>query len=86
MPQYVQLRFVRAAFELRPIGFHRFVARVGNFGLQAAVSREQQQAFAVGVQPPGGINIGQSDKLFQRAVFFVRAELADNPIGLVEND
>ena len=52
--------------------------------LLAAVVSEQQQAFAVGIQPSGGINVGDGDEVFEAFVFFVRGELADNAVWFVE--
>ncbi len=57
---------------------------IGDTVLQPAVVSEQQQPFAVGVQPSGGINIGNGDIIGQRRMHPVTAELADHPIGFVE--
>ena len=42
------------AFQLRPVGFDKFEFRAGNPRLLLPVVGEQQQALAVGIQPPGG--------------------------------
>ena len=82
--EYSQFGFVRLAFHLRPIGFFGFEFRAGYLCLQAAVVGEQQQAFAVGIEPAGRVEAGSFDIVFQAAVFFMRAKLADNAVGLVE--
>ena len=46
----------------------------------------QQQALAVGIQPPGGVNTGHVYQFFQIGVFFVWRKLADIAIGFVERD
>ena len=59
---------------------------VGDFGLQSAVVGEQQQAFAVGIEATGRIDIGHIDILLKAGVFFVVAELADNAVGFIEGN
>ena len=58
--------------------------RVGNAGLQPAVAREQQQTFAVRVQPPGDVHTGQIDEIPQTAPTPFGCELAQYALGLVE--
>jgi hypothetical protein len=61
-------------------------AGIGESLLQGADAGEQQQAFAVGVEAAGGVDGGNGDELGQvppAAAWFV-GELAENPVGLVE--
>jgi hypothetical protein len=52
--------------------------------LQAAIIGQQQESFAVGVQPSGGVDAGQVDELRQSAPASGRSELAGDAPGLVE--
>ena len=74
------------AFQLRPVGFDKFEFWAGNPRLLLTVVGEQQQALAVGIQPPGGVNTGHVYQFFQIGVFFVWRKLADIAIGFVERD
>ena len=49
---------------------------VGNLVLQHAVVGQQHQAFAVGVEPAGGIDAGDGHIIGQRFTAFLRGELA----------
>ncbi|MNV86581.1 hypothetical protein D3C71_1806280 [compost metagenome] len=55
---------------------------------EAAVVGEQQQAFTVVVQAPGGIHVGRQAKTGQRRARRLAAigELAQHVEGLVEGD
>jgi hypothetical protein len=67
------------ALHLHPVGFLHLEARVGNAGLQLAVVGQQQQALAVGIQPPGHIHAGQGT-----SPAAVGAELGEHVEGLVQ--
>ena len=54
--------------------------------LQRAIGGEQQQPLAVGVQPAGGINVGDADIVRQAGMLGVRGKLADHAIRFVEQD
>jgi hypothetical protein len=60
------------------------VARIAQAGLQRSVVGEQQQALAVVVEPPRGIDAGHRNEIGERHATGDRAELAQDPIGLVE--
>jgi len=61
-------------------------AGIGESLLQVAVAGEQQQAFAVGIEAAGSVDIRNVDEIGQAppAASRLRRELAENPVGLVE--
>ena len=59
-------------------------ALFGVIGL--AIGGEQQQAFAVGVEPAGHIHTGQVDEILEAAPAPFGRELAQHAIGFVETD
>ena len=72
---------------MRPVGLGHFVPRVGDAGLQLAVVGEQQQSFAVQVQPPGDIDARQRDEAGQGgAALGAVGELGQHAVGFVEQD
>ena len=73
-------------FNLGPIAAPMAKARVGEPLLQPAVACEQQQPFAVGIQASGRIDPWDIDEISQAspAAARFRGELAQHPIGLVE--
>lgn len=81
--QLLECRLARGAFHLDPIGFRLARAWVGQLMLQFAVVGEKQQAFAVLVEPAGGVNTVDGQNLAQ-AVF--ASELTGYAIGLVEQN
>ena len=58
----------RRAFDLRPIDLRELVARVRDARLQRAVVGQQQQAFAVGVEPARGVDVRDLDVVRERAL------------------
>ena len=79
----------RLAFDLDEIGLGQLEPRIGDARLQPAVVGQQQQPFAVAVQPAGGIDAGHIDEVRQRRARGLRClvgELAEHAIGLVEQD
>ena len=82
----VQRMHIGLAFDLHPVDFFHFVAGVRNPRLQGAVVGQQQQAFAVGVQPAGYINAGHLDDVFQTAPATLGRELTQHALGLVQAD
>lgn len=63
-------------------------ARIGEAMLQSSIGGQQQQALAVGIEPTGGIDSGDGNVGGQGlpATAGLRAELAENAVGLVEQD
>jgi hypothetical protein len=61
---------------------------VGEALLQATLVGEQQQALAISIQPTRGIHAREVDEIGQAAPATAgfRRELAENPVGLVEQD
>ena len=60
--------FVRHAFDLDPVGLRLLVARIGEPCLQRAIVGEDQQALAVGIEAPGGIDARHVDVVLQGAL------------------
>jgi hypothetical protein len=52
--------------------------------LQRAAVGQNEQALAVRVKTARGVNVGDRNEILQRAVLAARAELAGNPVRLVE--
>ena len=59
---------------------------IGQPLLQSSVAGQQQQAFAIGIQPPRCIDTGNLDVIGQAtpATALFRGELTENAVGLVE--
>lgn len=55
-------------------------------GLQGSIVREQQQAFAVMVEPPGRAYLRYRNEFGERAPAFLVGELAQDIKRLVEQD
>src|SRR5690606_10320566 len=69
-----------------PVGLGHFVAGVGNAGLKPPIVREQKQAFAIAVQPPGRVNVGNVHEALQCfPTLFVR-KLTEDVKGFVERN
>jgi hypothetical protein len=60
--------------------------RIGDLRLQLAVVGQDQQPLAVGIEPAGNINILDRNELIQRPPLALRGELAEDAVGLVEED
>ena len=84
--QGLQRGLVGRAFDLDPIDFFHLEARVGNMRLELAVVGQQQQAFAVRIQPAGHIHTGNRDEVLEPAPPPFRRELAEHAVGLVEEN
>ena len=82
----IQLAVIRAALHLDPILSPVAKSRVGEALLQPAVVGEQQQPFAVGIEPPSSVNIWDWDPVGKAspAALSFRCELTQNPIGLMQ--
>ena len=82
----IQLAIGSATLHLNPILPPMAEARIGEALLQPTVIGEQQQAFAVGIEAPSSVNIGNGDPLSETspATLRFRCELTQNPVGLVE--
>ena len=76
----------RLALDLHPVGFWQLVLGLGNARLQLAIVGEQQQAFAVGIQPPGDIDAGHRNQAFQPLPAPFVGKLAEVAVGLVEEE
>lgn len=77
---------IRFAFDLRPISLCESVTWIGNPGLQLAVVGQQKQTFAVGIEPPGGIDPRYIDEIRKRQAARLWRELAQHVVRLVEQD
>ena len=84
--QCVQRLRARHIFDLRPIGFGQLVFRFGNAGLQGTVVREQQQAFAVVVEPSCCAHLRYRNVFGERASAFLVGELAQDIEWFVDQD
>jgi hypothetical protein len=62
------------------------VFRVGDLRLQLAVVGQDQQPFAVGIEPAGNIDALDRDELIERPPLAFRRELAEDAVGLVEEN
>ena len=82
--QRLQLRVGGRAFNLHQVGFLHLEARAADARLQSAVTRQQQQALAVGVQPPAGVNARQVNIVLQPTPAPLGCELAQHTVGLVK--
>ncbi len=60
--------------------------RMRNARLQRTVRGQHDQALAVGIQPPGGVDVWHVDKILQRRARAVAGELAQHAVRLVEED
>lgn len=84
--QRFQCGIVGRAFDLRPVGFREFVFRFSDARLQRAIVGQEQQAFAVVVEPPGSAYPGQCNVIGQRGAAFLVGELAEHIERLVEGN
>ena len=84
----IQLRSLRDALNLHPVGAPVAEARVRQALLQATIGSEQQQSLAVGIKPTCCIDIRNVHPVGQTspAAAVFRCELAQNPVGLVKQD
>ena len=72
------------SFYLHKVGFRQFEIRRCDARLQGAIVGEQHQAFAVEIEPAGGIDAGQVDEIGQRALAAGGGKLAEHAKRLVE--
>lgn len=74
------------AFHLNPVAAPVPPGGIGEPMLETAVVRQQQQPLAVGIEPAGRVDARHRNVVGQAgpAAGLVRAELAENPVGLVE--
>jgi hypothetical protein len=79
-----QCLLARTAFDLYQIGFGLLVIRVADTVLQAAVVGQQQQAFAIGIESPGRIYIGDFDIVGQCFPFEMGGKLAQYLVRFIE--
>ncbi len=85
-PQLGERRVRRYPLDLHPIGFGQLEARIRESLLQSAVVGEQQQPFAVAVQPPGRVDPRNRDKPRQGSARLAIGELAQHAVGFVQRD
>ncbi len=76
----------RRALDLRPVDLRKLELRARDARLQGAVVRQQQQPFAVRVEPAGGIYRRNLDEIGERLLAGLRRELAGHAEGFVEGD
>jgi hypothetical protein len=72
------------AFHLGPIDLGQLRARSGDAIYKGPVVGEEQQAFAVPVQPAGGIDAGHVDIILEAGLAALGGELREHAVGLVE--
>jgi hypothetical protein len=72
--------------DLRPVGLGQLVAWIAQFMLQVSVVGEQQQSFAVAVEPARGIDARRLDVVGEGRATFLVGELGQHPVGLVEQN
>ena len=77
---------IRHSFDLDPVGFLQFTARMGNSVLQCAIRGQEQQALAVGIETPGRIDIGHFDEVSETRVLGMPGKLAHGAKWLIEGD
>ncbi|CAM2149065.1 protein of unknown function [Pararobbsia alpina] len=75
-----------SAVDLRPVAFDKFVTGFGDARLQGAVVGQQEEPFAVGVEPSRRIDTWHVDVRGKRGPRFVRRELADRAKRFVQSD
>ncbi|MNR33703.1 hypothetical protein D3C85_1513960 [compost metagenome] len=78
--------FTRLAFHLHPVGLGQLVLGVGDACLQLPIVGQQQQAFAVTVQPARRINSWHVDEVLQGRAPRLVAELGQDVERFVEQD
>ena len=84
--QRFELGWCRFAFNLRPVGFGHFRARLADTRLQPTVIRQQEESFAVVVEPACRVDARTIDVVSQCFAAFGIAELAEYAKRLVEED
>jgi hypothetical protein len=89
LPQPVERGLVGLALDLHEIGLGQLELRIRDPRLEATVVGQQQQPFAVPIQPPRRIDPAHVDELRQRRARRGGArvgELAEDVVGFVEED
>ena len=86
IPKLLQLFDGGRAFDLRPVAAPMAKAWVGEALLQLPVAGEDQQSFAVRIQPAGGVDLGHVNKIFKATptASFLWRELTQHPEGFVQ--
>ena len=74
------------AFHLNIVDLAGALTRLGQLRLQRAVVGQHQQAFAVAIEPTGGIDARHRNKIFQRAAPGLVGKLRQHIIGFIEQD
>jgi len=82
--QLLQRGLVGLALHLYPVGFPERVPGIAQPRMERAVVGEQQQAFAVVIQPAGRVDVGHGDVIGQGRPAVVGTELAQHAKRLVE--
>jgi len=83
---FIQLRCCDHTLNLRPIGLYKSVARLTNLRLELAVVGQQEEPFAIVIEPAGRVDILVRDELGQGASTIVVAELTEYLVRLIEQD
>ena len=79
-----QFLLARDAFHLHPVGLGGLLSRLGEACLQLAVVGEQQEPFAVSIQPARGIDAGLFDVILEGLAARLVGELAEHHVRLVQ--
>jgi len=86
VPQSLQAGIVRDALDLYEVDLRERRARLADASLPGTEIREQQQAFAVVVEAPRGVDALQRDEVAQAAPIVGTGELRQDLERLVQED
>ena len=86
VPEALQAGIVRDALDLHEVDLRERRARLADTSLPGTEIGEQQQAFAVVVEPTGGVDAVQRDEVAQAAPVVRTGELRQDLEWLVEED
>lgn len=84
--QLLQRHFVRCTLNLDPISLGQFYFRIADRVLKGPVIGQHHQTFAIGIEPPGRIDVRDRDKVLKRAFALAGTELAKHATRLIEED
>lgn len=82
--QFFQRCCIWRSFHLNQISFRLLQVGMANVMLQPSIIRQQQQAFAVGIEPAGRIDIRNVQEIRQRLPLGMSRKLAHDIEGLIE--
>ena len=82
--QLLQRTFGHLPFQLRPVGAWVGVFRIKKFGVQSGFVGEKEQALAVTIETPEGVDVFRELEFGQRALSgMIRRELGEDSVGFV---